>query len=191
LTAARKNAAIVFALLSALTLAAGWPLLPHFGTALPSDLGDPILGSWIFWWNAHQIPLTAAWWNAPMFAPMPGTFAFSETMLSLWPLTTPLQWLGANPVAAHNAAYLLSYPLTGLGAYLLAFRLTRRWDASLIAGLAFAFNPYRIAQLPHIQVQWSCWMPLALAALHSYTEGHKRRALIAFTHLIDASTTKS
>ena len=176
----RPRLALVFALLSALTLVSSWPLLRQFGTALPSDLGDPILGSWIFWWNAHQIPLTAAWWNAPMFAPMPGTFALSETMLALWPITTPIQWLGANPVAAHNFAYLLSYPMTGLAAYVLSFRITRRWDASLIAGLAFAFNPYRIAQLPHIQVQWSCWMPFALAALHDYADTKRTRALIAF-----------
>jgi hypothetical protein len=171
---------LVLGLLSGLTLISSWPLLRQFGTALPSDLGDSVLNSWIFWWNAHHVPLTAGWWNAPMFAPMPGTFALSETMMSLLPVTSPLQWLGANPIAAHNAAYLLSYPMAGLGAYLLAFRLTRRWDASLICGLAFAFNPYRIAQLPHIQVQWSCWMPLALAALHNYLDTRRRRALVVF-----------
>jgi len=175
-----RHRLLVFGLLTALTLVSSWPLLRQFGTALPSDLGDSILNSWIFWWNAHHVPLTAAWWNAPMFAPMPGTFALSETMMSLLPVTSPLQWLGVNPIAAHNAAYLLSYPMAGLGAYLLAFRLTRRWDASLIAALAFAFNPYRIAQLPHIQVQWSCWMPLALAALHDYLDKRRSRALAVF-----------
>jgi hypothetical protein len=176
----RREALFVFGLLSALTLLASWQLIRHFGTSLPSDLGDPVLNSWIFWWNAHRIPLTAGWWNAPMFWPMPGAFALSETMLSLLPLTTPLQWLGAGPIAAHNAAFLLSYPMAGLGAYLLAFRLTRRWDASLIAALAFAFNPYRIAQMPHVQMEWSCWMPLGLAALHSYLDKRQWRSLVLF-----------
>jgi hypothetical protein len=188
----RSRLFLVFGLLGALSLLSSLPLLGRFGTSLPSDLGDPILNSWIFWWNAHQVPLTAGWWNAPMFAPMPGTFALSETMLSLWPLTTPLQWLGANPIAAYNAVFLLSYPMAGIGAYWLALRLTRRWDASLVCALAYAFNPYRIAQLPHVQMEWSCWMPLALAALHEYiapasanaagaaAPAGKRRALFSF-----------
>lgn len=176
----RPRVGLVFGIVSLLTLLSAWPLLRHVGTSLPSDLGDSILSSWIFWWDAHAVPLSAAWWNAPMFFPMPGTFALSETMLALTPLTTPMQWLGASPVAAHNAAFLLSYPMAGISAYLLAFRLTRRWDASLIAALAFAFNPYRIAQLPHIQMQWSCWLPFALVALHRYLDTRRTSALVAF-----------
>lgn len=163
-----------FLIVTALTLLSAWRLLPHFGSSLPSDLGDPILGSWIFWWNANALPLSEAWWSAPMYVPMAGTFAFSEALLSMLPLSTPLQWLGVNPIATHNVLYLLSYPMAGLGAYALTFTLTKRRDAALIAALAFAFNPYRIAQLPHIQIQWSCWMPLALAALHNYIDRDKR-----------------
>lgn len=167
-------------LLGALTLLSAWRLLIHFGSALPSDLGDPILGSWIFWWNTHTLPLSSAWWNAPMFSPLAGTFAFSETLLAMAPLSTPLQWIGVSPVATHNALYLLSYPMAGLGAYLLAFRITKNHSAAMIAALAYAFNPYRVAQLPHIQIQWSCWMPFGLAALHDYVETHRPRALVAF-----------
>lgn len=160
----------IFAAVAALTLLSACRLLQHFASSLPSDLGDPILGSWIFWWNTHAVPLTAKWWDAPMFVPMRGTFAFSEALLSMLPLTTPLQWIGVSPIATHNVLHLLSFPMAGLGAYALAFRVTKRHDASALAALAFAFNPYRIAQLPHIQMLWSCWLPLALAALHAYVE---------------------
>lgn len=132
------------------------------------------------WWNAHALPLTDAWWNAPMYLPMQGTFAFAEALLALVPLSTPLQWLGVGPIATHNVLYVLSGPLATLAAYQLAHRLTARWDAALIAALAFGFSPYRIGQMAHIQVLWSCWMPFALVALHDYVRTDRPRALVWF-----------
>ena len=112
-----------------------------------------------------------------MFAPMQGAMALSESLLGLAPLTTPLQWLGVSPVAAHNIAFLLSGPVAAVAAYQLATRLTPRRDAALIAALAFGFTPYRIGQLSHMQVLWACWMPFALAALHDYLGSGKTRSL--------------
>lgn len=179
-----KEAAAVFALALALTLASAWPLLAHLGSALPSDLGDPILETWILWWNTQHVPLTTAWWNANMFVPLPGTFAMAETLLGLVPLTTPLQWAGLSPVVTHNIAFILSGPMAALSAYVLAMKITRRQDASILAALAFGFSPYRIAQISHMQVLWSCWMPFALAALHQFIESpdgkSRTRALVAF-----------
>ena len=173
-----------FALALALTLVSAWPLLIHLGSALPSDLGDPILETWILWWNAYHVPLTGTWWNAPMFVPLAGTFAMSETLLGFVPLTTPLQWAGVSPIATHNIVFILSGPMAALAAYTLAMKITKREDASMIAALAFGFSPYRIAQMSHMQVLWSCWMPFALAALHQFIESPpgkaRTRALITF-----------
>ena len=176
----RSPAAAVFGLAAVLTLISAWPLARHLSSTLPSDLGDPILETWILWWNAHTMPLTAAWWNAPMFVPLNGAMALSESLLGLAPLTTPLQWMGVGPVAAHNIAFLLSGPLAALSAYVLATRLTTRRDAAVIAALAFGFAPYRIGQLSHLQVLWACWMPFALAALHDFVTTHRTRSLVWF-----------
>ncbi|MEI6244125.1 MAG: hypothetical protein WCQ64_03675, partial [Acidobacteriota bacterium] len=121
-----SSAGWAFLAFAALTLVSAWPLLTRFSAALPSDLGDPALNTWILWWNAHAVPMTDAWWNAPMFAPAPNAFALSESLLALTPLTTPLIRAGASPVAAYNVVYLLAGPLSALGAYLLAWRLTHR-----------------------------------------------------------------
>lgn len=163
-----------------MTLLSALPLLRHFTTALPSDLGDPALNTWILWWNAHARPLTDAWWNAPMFAPAPNAFALSESLLSLTPLTTPLIRAGVSPIATYNIVFLLAGPLSALAAYLLAWRLTHRRSAALVAALAFGFSPYRMAQLPHLQMQWTCWLPLALWCLHGYVESSRRSWLIGF-----------
>src|SRR5207247_3915451 len=114
----------------------------RFRSTVPSDLGDPLLTIWILWWNAHHIPFTAAYWNAPIFAPAPYTLALSETLLGVAWLTTPLQWLGASPLVAYNVMYVATPIFNGLAAYWLCLTLTRRPYAAAIRGPAYALGPY-------------------------------------------------
>ena len=157
-----------------------WPLVNHLSEVMPSDLGDPVLNTWIVWWNAHAIHLTETWWNAPAFWPSTGVLAFSEVLLGLAPITTPIQWLGGSPVAAYNVVFLLTFPLSALAAYALVYRLTRRHDAALVGGLIYGFHPFRAAHFPHIQVLVSYWMPLALLGLHEYVSRREKRWLVLF-----------
>ena len=180
MTTSARTLAIIGAVYVGATILMTWPLLGHFGSALPHDLGDPAFVSWVYWWNAHATPLTERWWNAPIFVPLKGAFAFSESILSVAPITTPLQWLGATPVVAYNVVFVLSFFLSAVGAHALAFRLTRRHDASLLAGLAFGFSPYRVPQIPHEQLLITWWMPLGLYALHQFLETRRTRYLIGF-----------
>ena len=68
--------------------------------------------------------------------------------------------------------------LSGLGAHFLAYTITRRHDAAAVAGVAFAFAPYRLAQPPHIQVLASFWTPVCLAALHRYGSTARTRWIL-------------
>src|SRR4051812_28922415 len=52
--------------------------------------------------------------------------------------------------------------------FLLGRELTGSAAAGFVAGLAFAFAPYRIASIPHLQVLSSAWMPFVLVGLHRY-----------------------
>src|ERR1041385_1153225 len=113
----------IVALYIGLSLLYVWPLLGAMSAALPSDTGDPGLVSWMLWWNAHAVPLTTHWWDAPMFFPVHGAFALSETLLGITPLTTPLHWAGVSSVAVYNIAFILSFPAAALAAHLLAHRL--------------------------------------------------------------------
>ena len=137
---------------STLTLLMTWPLPLRLAAVVPHDVGDPLFVTWILWWNAHTVPLTERWWNAPMFWPMSGALALSEHLLGVSLVASPLQWLGAEPVTAYNIIFLLSFPLCALAAHALAFTLTARHDAAAVAGLAFGFNPYRTSHLPHLQM---------------------------------------
>jgi hypothetical protein len=175
-----KKGALVFFLYSCITVALTYPLILHMGSVLPNDAGDPALNTWILWWNTRAAPFTRAWWDAPAFFPAPGVLSFSENLLGLSLIATPLQWLGAGPQAAYNVVFLLTFPLSALGAYLLGFELTKRRDAAIIAGLLFGFAPYRIAHLPQIQSLASFPMPFALLGLHRYLRDPRPRWLALF-----------
>ncbi|MDQ3213332.1 MAG: hypothetical protein M3Q85_11710, partial [Acidobacteriota bacterium] len=125
------------ALYVVLTIGLTWPLILRPGSVVPNDLGDPLLNTWIMSWNARTLPLTAKWWNGPQFFPVEGATAFTEHLLGLSVLTTPVILLTGNPLLAYNVAFFASFVLCALSAYALTFSIARRHDAALVAGLAF------------------------------------------------------
>jgi hypothetical protein len=147
-------------------------------TALPMDLGDPLLNAAILHWNATVTPLTERWWNFPSFFPATGVTTFTEHLLGLWPLASPVIWLTGNPVLAYNVAFALSFPMTGLAMFALVRHLTGSAAGAFAAAIAFAFAPYRAGQLSHLQMLSTWGMPLALLGLHQYV-GEGRRAGLA------------
>lgn len=162
------------------TLAMTYPLILHPSSQVAGDLGDPVLNVWILWWDAHALPLTQHWWDGPFFYPARGAMAFSESLLGISLITSPIQWLGGGPLFAYNIALLLSFPLAAVATQLLCYSLTRHRWASFIAGLAFAFAPYRAAHIWHIQELSSYWIPVSLLCLHRFAESRSWRALAGF-----------
>ena len=71
------------AVLRGFTVVLTWPLVTRLPSSSRTIPATPILNAWIIWWNAHAVPLTARWWNAPMFWPSTGALAFSEMLLGL------------------------------------------------------------------------------------------------------------
>ena len=164
-----------------------WPLARHLSTRIPHDPGDPILNIWLLWWNANAIPFSDRWWNPPVFFPMRGALALSEHLAGIGLVTTPLQWLHANALAAYNIAFILSFALSGLFTFFLVRRLipasqppSVRDVAAWSAALAYGFGPYRAGQLAHLQVLTSQWMPLCLLAMHGFLQTGNRRWLPLF-----------
>ena len=165
-------------------LLAAWythPLLPLSDSHIAGEPPvDPLLNASVLWWNATTVPLTGAWWNAPHYYPSQGITAFTENLLGIYPIATPIYWLTGNPLTAYNLSLFLSWPLSAFNAYLLAWVLMRRADAAFIAGLAYGFSVYRTAELGHIQMVSSYWIPVALLALHQYLRDRRRRWLVLF-----------
>lgn len=174
------TAASTFAGYAALALLFTFPLILNLPSRLPKDLGDPLLVTSILWWNAHVVPLTAQWWSGFGFFPAAGMMAFSEHFLGASLIASPLQWLGCSPTTAYNLTFLASFPLCAGAAHGLAWTLTRRHDAAVVCGLAYGFNPYRVAHIEHLELLLAFGMPAALAALHLYVERRQVKWLAAF-----------
>jgi hypothetical protein len=169
--------AIVYA---AATAAMGRDVLASVGSVIASDVGDPMLNAAILAWNARTIPWTDAWFDFPAFYPAPNALTFSEHLLGVSVIATPLNWVTGNALAAYNLTLLAGYVLCGLAMFALVRRLTGSPLAAFVAGAAYGFAPYRAAQLPHIQVGIAFWAPLALLGLHAYLETRRRRWLVLF-----------
>lgn len=177
---ARGSRALPAALYLALALAWTWPLPLHLTNRFAHDPGDPLLVTYLMWWNAQAVPFTQAWWNAPMFHPMPDALALTEHLAGASPFTTPIQWLGGSPLLAYNLLLIASTWWTLLATHALVRRLTGNGTAAACAAVAFAFAPYRTAQLAHLQLYACWWMPVSLLALHAYVEDGRRRWLLVF-----------
>jgi hypothetical protein len=155
--------------LTAVAIAATYPLIRQLTTHLPNDVGDPVLVAWTLGWDADAIRRgVSGILDAPNFFPYPHTLAYSDHLLGLAIFTSPLQWLTANPVLTYNIAFIASFVQAGGGMYVLARALTGRRDAAALAALAYAFSPFRIAHLAHLQWLMTGWLPLSLWALHRY-----------------------
>ena len=176
----QPSALLYLGLFLVLALAWLWPVPTRLTSRVAGDPGDPVFVTWLLWWNAQAVPLTERWWSPPIFYPLPGTLAFSEHLLGIAVFTTPLQLAGLNAIGAYNVALILSCWLSGFFAFLLGRRLTGSSLAGAVAGVAFAFAPYRAGQLSHLQVLTAQWMPLALFAMHRYMDERRVRWLAIF-----------
>ena len=173
-------AALSLLVYTIITAIIGRDVLAHLGSTIANDAGDPLLTAAILKWNATHLPLTDAWYQFPIFYPTRDTLTFSEHLLGLSVIASPLYWLIGDIVITYNLVLLLTFPLCGIAMYALVVRLTGSEAGAFIAGLAFAFAPYRISQLPHIQMLATFWAPLALLGLHVYLQSGRRRWLALY-----------
>src|SRR5262245_49633117 len=135
-------------------------------TDIAADIVDTGLNAWILAWDATH--LGRGLWHANIFHPHPYALAYSEHLVAQAIQILPLYAVTKNPVLCYNVLFLLSFALSGLGMFLFAHELTGSRTAAFVAGLAYAFAPYRFSTLSHLQVLSSAWMPFALYGLRRY-----------------------
>lgn len=173
------------ALFLALSVLYTWPLAIRLTTAT-SDLGDPLLNTWILDWVSRALvhhPFSL--FQAPLFHPARFPLAFSENMIGIAAFVMPFRLAGVPALAVHNLAMLLGFATSGYAASVLGRTLTRSSPSSVgpgvIAGILYAFVPFRFDHLPQVQIVWSPWLPLLLAALVWWwrTPSAKHAAVVA------------
>lgn len=157
----------------AISAAMNWPLTTHIGSRIGQDLGDPVRTAWQLAWQGHALlhkPL--ALYESNAFWPLHHSFAFSDSLLGYMPAS--LIGHGAHAaLVRYNLLFLFAYALCFAGAYLLARELGVGRAAAVVAGVAFAYAPFRLSQNGHLHVISSGGIPLALFLL---TRGYRRRS---------------
>jgi hypothetical protein len=161
-----------------LAVVATWPALRYPQYTIPLDVWDPVLQSWQMAWTGHALltdPLNV--WNTNAFFPERNTLAYSDSLLGY----APAGMIGSGPEAAlvrYNIIYVLAHALCFVGMYFLARQLGARRIGAAVAGLAFTYAPWRLAQEGHLNIISSGGIPLALAMLargHGYSFRHGYR----------------
>lgn len=143
----------LFALLS---IVATWPMASAISTAIPT--GDsptatvPLLNLWTLWWNSESLQQGLVdYWNAPIFHPTRGSFAFSEPQPVML-LFAPTIWLFNSPILAFNLYTLCTLFLNGVVAWRLARQLGMRETVAVSIGVGIELLPLPLSNLEAIQL---------------------------------------
>jgi uncharacterized membrane protein YfhO len=163
-----------------------WPLTRGLARNVAWDLGDSLLNMWILAWDGEQLRAITGgnftrvphFFDANIFYPAPLSLAYSEHLIAQAVQVFPVYAVTRNPILCYNLLFLSTFVLSGFGTYLLVRQLTGNALAAFVAGLLFAFAPYRIPQSSHLQVLSSQWMPFALYGVRRYFDTRRLRALM-------------
>lgn len=156
-----------------LALAMHWPLPLHMGRDIAQDLGDPLVQAWQVAWDGHALKTQPTeLFQANTFWPLPDSLAISDALVGY----APAGLIGSGThaaVARYDVLFLFAYALCFAGAWLLAREAGVNRAGAAVAGLAFAYAPWRLEQEGHMHVISSGGIPLALFLL---VRGYRRGA---------------
>lgn len=155
--------AAALCLYTALALLTLRPIWRVGGDHLAPGLGDPLFNLWVLKWGVHQIHLGLPdVWNANIFHPTPGALALSDHLLGPAAQLALFETVVPNAIAGYNALLFTSFVGSALAVCWVARRGGFSWLAAVAAGWIFAFSPFRISQLTHLQLLLAQWIPLTL-----------------------------
>lgn len=154
-----------------LALVMHWPLPLHIGSDVPKDLGDPLPQAWQIAWGGHALQHQPFdYWQSNMYWPLDNTLAFSDALVGYAPFGLIGEGFEAA-IARYDLLFLFAYALAFVGTYLLARELGIGRVGAAVAGVAFAYAPWRLEQDGHMHVISSGGIPLALFLL---VRGYRR-----------------
>ncbi len=168
LTATAARVSVLFLLL---TVVVTWPLTLHLGDQVIGPFhGDNLEYIWKIWWVEHavvdlrQSPLI----QPDVHYPHGYSLAYGEITPIHTYLGIPLTAL-FGPVVTYNLFILVSAVLGGLFTFLLVRELTASTPAGVVAGVVFAFCPYRMARIAgNLPLVDTHWLPLFFLFLERF-----------------------
>jgi hypothetical protein len=177
---------IVVLTFTLLTAVMTLPQSRHMGTLVPNS-DDPLLSIWRISWIAHILPKSPAdLLNGNIFYPEQRTLAYTDSVLLQGFAAAPMVWSGVSPVAAYNVVLLGCIALSGAAMWLYAYQLTGSVHAAWLAGIAFAFVPFRFDHFQHLELQATMFLPVTLWWFERVLATGERRDVYGFVASIVA-----
>ena len=163
------SAARAAGLFTALAVLFTWPQVLH-PLSVPG-VQDAYFNIWRIAWIAHQLPGDPAHlFDANIYYPEARTLLLSDAVLLQGVVALPFVKLGVPVVLVTNVLIFGGFVLSALGMFLLVHDLTGRAWAAVLAGIVFAFAPFRFDHYFHLEMGWAQWMPLTLWMAHRTLE---------------------
>lgn len=124
---------------------------------------DPKNIVWSMMWVHRSVlndPLH--FFRANIYYPHQDGFAYSDTILVPSLLTLPFRLFTTEPTVLFNLCYWITFAMSGVFMFLLVRQLTRNDFISLFCGIFYAFSPYRLDNVTHLQYTSHQWLPLMI-----------------------------
>lgn len=165
----------VAALFVVLTIVMTWPQAANLSTHV-YDSDDPLLSIWRISWIAHILPASPAdLMNGNIFHPEKRTLAYTDSVLLEGLAGAPLIWSGVSRVTTYNLLLLFSIALSGWAMWKYVLYLTGHSAAAILAGIIFAYVPFRFDHFHHLELQATIFLPLTLLYFERMLESGSRR----------------
>ena len=149
-----------------LTAVMTWPQVEYLATH-GREHQDVYFNMWRLRWVAHALQSSPSrLFDGNIFHPERRTLTYSDAMIVEGLVGAPLLWAGVPPMLVHNLLLLGAIVASAVGMFVLVRMLTGSQAAGVIAGIVFAFVPYRFEHYMHMELQWTMWMPWSFWALH-------------------------
>ena len=146
---------------------------------------DAVLNAGILEWGYRSLwtpDLRVFDWPAGF--PLMNGLAGTENLLGWQLIYSPMRAIGLSVPGSYNVTLLSSLVISGTTCAALARRLGASGSAALIGGFVFAFNPFHMDHLIHVQTMAVCWSPLAILGLDMSLEKPSWRGSIVLVAAI-------
>ncbi len=130
----------------AIAVFASWPLClspaSTISIGFETEATVPLLNVWTLWWNSDRLAAGfQGYWNAPIFHPTDGAFAFSEAQPTML-IAAPVVWLTGSRVLGYNVYLLLILTLNGWSSQRLLRRIGHRPWLAFCGGVMCQMLPF-------------------------------------------------
>ena len=153
-----------------------FPLVLHLKDSLPGHLADPLDSAWVINWNLHALSQDVRTiYQANVFYPLPNSLAYGEPVFGASLLALPVFAFTHNALIIYNIAFLTTFVLCGFCGYLFVHQITGGRLGAILAGLSFAYCPYRAFHMGHLNLLGNQFLPLLFLFVYRYISQGQRK----------------